>query len=479
MRTTTISIRRKLLTYLLATIACVSALTLVLSYQDARHEVQELFDAQLGQSARVLQALLLPELLSGPREETQALLQKLPELPEPMLDESATALGHEYERKLTFQVWSHDGKLVLRSATAPVEALSEVLLHFQNRGYADEVVHDEDWRVFALWDDNEKFLIQVAERYDIREELVEKISRKLITPSLVSLPFLGLMIWVGIGRGLGPVQKVADEVTLRDPHFLQTMDIGPVPEEVRPLIEALNALFLQLQVAFDKERRFTDDAAHELRTPLAALKTQAQVAVRATKEEERTQALEKVIDSVDRANHLVEQMLTLARLDPQAKTLPREHLKLQDLAADVVAQLVPKAIAKDIHIEIVGGDEAHVYSEPVSLSILIRNLVDNAIRYTPAGGEVIVDINTLPDNSHAISVVDTGPGIDEEHSQRIYDRFFRVLGTKGSGCGLGLSIAKRIADLYQLRLEINNKPDEKGTGLVIKVVFPPAICTQG
>lgn len=468
----TISIRRRLIANLLITIAFVSLITLGLSYNDARHEVQELFDAQLAQSGRVLQALLLPELLVGPSDDLQKLLERFTRLPSNGLEkyeDEAHALGHEYERKLAFQVWNRDKQLLLHSATAPLVALSPNALDPVNRGFSDEIVGAFDWRVFSLWDDSEQYLIQVGERYDVRDELTTKISRQLITPSLVSLPFLGLMIWIGIGRGLRPVQKVAEEVTRRDPEYLESMDVGPVPSEIKPLVGSLNRLFDRLKNALETERRFTDDAAHELRTPLAALKTQAQVSLRATDDAERQQALRQVVNSVDRATHLVEQMLTLSRLDPTTTLLVREKINLHELTADVVAQLVPVAMQKNIDVEITGSETAIVLVEPISMSILIRNLVDNAIRYTPAHGEVVVNIEQQPDHQVILSVVDTGPGIDPVLQGRVFDRFYRVTGNSSPGCGLGLSIVRRVADLNGLRVELKNK--EQGTGLIASVYF--------
>jgi len=466
------SIRRRLLANLIITIAFVSLVTLILSYRDARHEVQELFDAQLAQSGRVLQALLLPELLVGRSENLQNLLDRFVPLPEGEVilnDDGTHNLGHEYERKLAFQVWGRDKTLLLRSSAAPTEALSLRALVPENRGYTDEIVGAYDWRVFSLWDESETFLIQVGERYDVRNELIARISRQLMTPSFVSLPFLGLMIWVGIGRGLRPVQQVAEEVTRRDPEYLEPMEVGPVPSEIRPLVFSLNKLFDRLKNALETERRFTDDAAHELRTPLAALKAQAQVSLRATEDDERQQALHNVINSVDRATHVVEQMLTLARLDPAATSLVKEKINIHDLAADVVAQLVPAAIQKNIVIEIIGSDDAIVFAEPVSLSILIRNLVDNAIRYTPLHGEVVLSIDDGPDDDVIISVADTGPGIDAELQTRVFDRFFRGTGNSPQGCGLGLSIVKRVADLNGMHVELKNK--NEGNGLIASVYF--------
>jgi two-component system sensor histidine kinase QseC len=467
------SIRRRLLANLLITIAFVSLITLGLSYNDARQEVQELFDAQMAQSARVLQALLLPRLETGTTEELQALIEtytQVPAMTRPReSDVQAHAFGHEYERKLAFQVWDRKQKLLLYSAMSPTNALSNESLAPENRGFSDEVVGAYDWRVFSLWDESDQYLIQVGERYDVRNELITQISRQLVTPSLVSLPFLGLMIWVGIGRGLRPVQRVTNEVTRRDPKYLEPLAVDPVPTEIRPLVSSLNKLFERLDNALETERRFTDDAAHELRTPLAALKTQAQVSLRATSDEERQQALRQVINSVDRASHLVEQMLTLARLDPSSSTLVREKVNVHDLAADVVAQLVPAAIQKNLNIEITGDESAVVSVEPVSMSILIRNLVDNAIRYTPIEGDVVIHVDKTGDGKVVLSVLDTGPGIAAELQERVFDRFYRVVGNSSSGCGLGLSIVRRVADLNGLHLELRNRRDE--TGLVASVYF--------
>jgi two-component system sensor histidine kinase QseC len=465
----TTSIRRRLLFTLLLAISIVSGMTLLLSYHDAHHEVQELFDAQLAQSARVLQALLMPELLQGDQERLQSLIHLSENFPVVIDSEGEdSAFGHEYERKLAFQVWGVDKNLILKSASAPAEPLSVAGLEAHNRGYSDEHVQDSRWRVFKLWDKNERFLIQVAERYDVREELTNDISNRLIAPAFLALPILGIMIWIGVGRGLAPVQHVAQEVTRRDPHNLQPMQVGPVPIEIRPLVTELNELFAQLRHAFERERRFTDDAAHELRTPLASLKTQAQVALRATDEAQKQQALKQVISGVDRAAHLLEQLLTLARFNPESNALNREEIFLHALAADVIAQIAPTALNKNIAMELTGDEHALVKSHAVSLSVLIRNLVDNAVRYTPPGGKVIVDVSQESQKT-VLKVTDTGPGISAELQQRVFDRFYRVMGNHSQGCGLGLAIVKQIADLCNITVELNN--NAPGPGLTATLTF--------
>lgn len=465
------SIRRRLLITLLLIITFIGSLTVVLSYYDAQHEVQELFDAHLAQSARVLQALLLPELLHGKQQELQSLLQLSQNFPSQIQasGEEAGPYGHEYERKLAFQVWDKQEQLVLKSASAPEEPLSTRGMKLHNRGYSDEQVLGDLWRVFNLWDTDELFLIQVAERYDVRQELTQDISSRLIAPALLALPILGIMIWVGVGRGLAPVRHVTEEVTRRDPQNLQPMEVGPIPEEIRPLVLELNELFDHLKHALENERRFTDDAAHELRTPLASLKTQAQVALRAVDEQEKHKALNQLVAGVDRATHLLEQMLTLARLDPKGQEIKREELFIYPLIADVVAQVVPDALKKKINVELSGEEHTLVNADATMLSILIRNLVDNAVRYTPEGGQIKVSI--VKENNHAVlRVMDNGPGIDDGLQQRVFDRFYRVVGNKVRGCGLGLAIVKQIADLYNIKLKLtNNTPDK---GLTAEAEFP-------
>lgn len=465
------SIRRRLLVMLLTIIALVGAFTLVHGYRDARHEVQELFDAQLAQSARVLQAMVLREL----NEDMQRLQDFLEEGPS-ILDETFQGhepgpYGHPYERKLAFQVWNREGELLLHSVTASRESLSGAPITAGTMGFTDALQDGMPWRVFSLWDSRGEYLIQVGERYDIRDELTHAISQRLVAPWLIALPLLAALIWFGVGRGLAPLHAVTAELRQRAPRHLEPMQVGRVPDEVRPLVEALNALFALLREAFVRERRFTADAAHELRTPLAALKTQAQVALRATHEAQRERALRSVILGVDRAAHLVEQLLTLSRMEPDAMQHERTALDLSGLTAEVLAEIVPAALDKTVQLDLDAEPDARVLAEPVALRILIRNLADNAVRYTPPGGTVIVRVHQRGE-AVVLSVLDTGPGINPALRERVRDRFFRVAGTGESGCGLGLSIVQRIADLHGASLHLSDGPT--GRGLDVEVRFAAA-----
>ncbi len=297
------SIRQRLLFTLLASIIVVGGFAIARSYIDARHEIQELFDAQLAESARVIQSQVLYLLQHDEDHDLHEKLEDNPLIPEGRSHsrhteeeddddkEEAFSIGHEYERKIAFQLRDRNGTILLRSASAPPVPLSAKTIDTVPAGYSDESIGNETWRVFSLWDSSRVYLVQVGEQYAVRNELASKISRRLIQGSVIALPLLAILIWYGIGRGLAPLRKVAEEVERRDPRYLEPIEIGPVPDEIKPLAAALNALLHRLAEALEKERRFTDDAAHELRTPLAALKTQAQVALRATNASEREQAV--------------------------------------------------------------------------------------------------------------------------------------------------------------------------------------------
>lgn len=281
-------------------------------------------------------------------------------------------------------------------------------------------------------------------------------------------PMLALLIWFGIGAGLRPLLQLKQEVKQRTANQLVPLATADVPEEVLPLVTALNDLFTRLEDAFESERRFTADAAHELRTPLAALKIQAQVAMRSSDIAERNTALENVLRGVDRATRLVQQLLTLARVDPETAVASFSQVNLQALTASVMADLEPLAHAKQIEMLLEEGLAAYVFGDDAQLSLLLRNLLDNAIRYTPAGGLVSVRVTDL--NGVHLEVRDTGPGIPEAEREQVLQRFYRIAGSGEEGSGLGLSIVRRIADLHGARMELSN--NAAGEGLLVQVIWP-------
>jgi len=314
-----------------------------------------------------------------------------------------------------------------------------------------------------------RVVVQVAERHALRDELAQSVANHLMHPLAVALPVLGLLIWLSVTAGLLPLGALALQVQRRAPDNLAPLPEPQVPREVAPLVHALNALFERLRTSFEQERRFTADAAHELRTPLAALKTQAQVAQAATSQQALRHALDQIVVGVDRATRLVEQLLMLARLDPQASLPAAEPLSLPQLAAACVAQLAPMAAQRDVDLAQEAPDTAMVRGDAALLSALVRNLLDNAIRHAPPGSEVELSVRGAAD-SVLLRVCDRGPGIPAAQRQRVLERFYRIDGVSGEGSGLGLSIVQRIVQLHGATLRL--EPGEGGQGLCVEVVFP-------
>jgi len=447
----TFSIRRRLLLLLLTV---VSGLWLLITwgvYLNAQHEVEELFDAQLAQSAQVLFSLLQHELEEEDDEEEEIEIEDFKEhLPQ-----------HSYQHKLAFLVRSPDGHLLLRSSTAPL--LPQTTL---SERYSDHQAEGHVWRVYTL--KTEQLFIQTTERYDIRQELISKIVLSSVNILLFALPLLAILIWSSISHSLKPLQQIANAIAAQAPSYLQPLVFKKIPLEITVLVEALNTLFERLKQAFDNERRFTADAAHELRTPLAGLKTQAQVAHRAQNAAQRQQALQQLLLGVDRASHLVTQLLTLARMDA-IETLTFKPVDLAVLAQEVIINLTPQALEKAIDLGLDNrASSTIIWGNYDSLSLLLRNLIDNALRYTPSAGEVTVALVDCATEVY-LKIIDTGPGIPPAQRPHIFERFYRGGQHHAPGSGLGLSIAKQIAQLHQVEIQLA-KPQHHD-GLQVAIAF--------
>ncbi len=426
------------------------------SIHSAREEVQELFDAQLAQSARVLHALILHEMAEVAVEgkNNSAII----------MDESTP--GHFYESRISFMVRDKDGKAWFMSRQVP-----DFDINIDTTGFTDATADDGKWRVFVMRDNVVNFSVEVAQNYLIRNELIMEITRNVFWPFIIVLPLLLLMIWIGASRSLKPLEAIADEVGHRNPQNLEEIDAARVPSEVLPLFISLNTLLNRLKKALSNERGFTSDAAHELRTPLAGIKAQAQVALRASDEKEKDAAIRHIIIGIDNTTHLVRQMLMLARLDPD---IPKRKFEQQDLTrilTEVAADVASLAMEKHVELEVRQTAGAiMVEGQAEALSVLIRNLMDNAVRYTPAGGWVKAGISRAPEGV-ILKVMDSGPGIAEKDKDRVFDRFYRGLGTGQTGSGLGLSIVQRVIDLHNAKIEFQTGRGE-GKGVTVKVTFP-------
>ncbi|MCK9238687.1 MAG: ATP-binding protein [Thiopseudomonas sp.] len=437
------SLRWRLFALLAVSVLLAWIATAFFTYLDTRHEIGSMLDKRLMHTAELV--LQQVELGSNTIPYTQ-----------PLSDYTHT----------TLQVWQHDGTLLMQSTTASTERLGT-----QHEGLNNAVLQGIRYRTYSLWDAQQQFNVRVAERYDLRDALAESVARHLLHPLYFAVPGLGVLIWLAVGAGLAPLSRFANEVKQRQPDKLDPLELSNTPREVLPLQNALNSLFKRLQDSLEYERRFTADAAHELRTPLAAIKTQAQVACAATDADQRQHSLSKVILGADRAAHLIDQLLVLAQLDPEHSLIQPQQVQLAALVSESIAQHAPAAIRKTVELGFTAEDDGLIQGDSTLLAILVRNLIDNAVRYTPSEGQVDILLQRH-DAAIVLQIADTGPGIATAELQRITSRFYRVLGSGEDGSGLGLSIVERIAKLHAAQLSFDTPAH--GTGLVVRVRFKAA-----
>ncbi|MCB1773101.1 MAG: sensor histidine kinase N-terminal domain-containing protein [Gammaproteobacteria bacterium] len=483
------SIRRRLLGALIGTVLLVWLAVVYLVYQSARHEVQEVFDADLARTARTLQTLLLHEV-----EEEKETAARVREVVDELGSDGLvryprlagilhTLVAEEEKERLelvgrTEQADSFydaglilvarygDGDVMLRDSNAPD-------LPPTPPGFTDVEASGRWWRVFQLTDPQSGLGVQVGERHEFRTELVHDITRNTMMPLLVALPILALLVWLIVGSVLAPLRRVALAVSSRAPDAVDAIDEHDAPSEIQGLVQALNRLFNRVGTAIARERQFTADAAHELRTPLAALKTHLQVAGSAGDPGEANASIAQALVGVDRATHTVEQLLLLARADSeQARRTAMGEVDLRELARDSVASSSQFAVERGIDLGIDGAQPVIIHGDRHALAIMLRNLVDNALRYTPSGGVVTVAVGS--DDAFAwIGVSDNGPGIAPADRERVFRRFRRgdeVQAAGIAGSGLGLSIVQRIVQLHGARIDLG--AGIEGAGLGVTVRFP-------
>ena len=429
------SLRRRLLGLLLGGVSVCWLVTLAFSYVDAHHEIDALFDAQLAQTGQVLLALAGND--------------------KPDRVEDIASTTHKYQRSLRFQIWGADGLLLQRSNNAPETPLTH------EDGFSEVWGEGGHWRHFSQWSADRSLQVQVSEDHRVRDQLIGQIAWRLLLPALFGLPLLGLWVWLATQRGLASLDGVAAQIDARAPQQLQPLLPDTAPVEIRSMLDALNGLFRRVEEALETERRFTADAAHELRTPLAALQAQLQVAMRARDPAERDHSLENLQAGLTRAGRLVDQMLLLARLDPECGLPDAQDVELAPLAEAVCAELGPAIFARGLDFDLRAGAGLRVRGHDEWLRVLLRNLAANAIAYTPAGGKLRVSVA----GSHSevlLTVADSGPGIKPDAREAVLRRFHRLAHGGPPGSGLGLSIVARIAELHGARLQLTESAEQIG-----------------
>jgi signal transduction histidine kinase len=431
-----VSLRRRLLFALLGVVLAAGLVASAAAYRFARAEISALLDEELRQVALSL------------REHA-------------VLDLSAfNARSDDFERRVVVQIWDRDGFTFYLSNVSTPLPLS------RRPGFATLEHEGREWRMYTLQSGGQT--IQAAQSTAERTRLAASAALRVLLPVLGALPLLGVLIWLVLERGFAPLVRVAAAVRARHAAALEPLPARGLPEEIAPLVGALNNLLARLADAFAAQRRFAADAAHELRTPLTALALQIQLLERARGEEERGAALARLDERVKRATRVVEQLLVLARLEPETAAQKPQRVALDALARAVASDAAPLAAQKDVALS-VSADPAAVMASEDALRILAANLVDNAIRYTPPGGRV--KVRTRRDGASAVlEVADNGPGIPEQERARVFDRFYRGADAAGSGSGLGLAIARQVAELHGGRIELGDGLG--GRGVSVRFVAP-------
>ncbi len=442
------SLQGRLLVLVLGLVVAVWLATAVTTWFDARHELDELLDSHLAQAAALL------------------VVQQSREAGESEHEVDSPSL-HRYAPKVAFQVF-HEGRLALRSANAPASRMVGSGERVES-GFHTVTFDGIAWRVFATHGAERDVQVFVGEQLSSRTAILWAVLRSTLWPMVVALPLLALAVWWAVDRGVQPLRRLGRALADRDPHALQPAVVDGAPSEMAPMIDALNGLFRRIAELMESERRFTADAAHELRTPIAAIRAQAQVALGEADAGQRRRALLATLEGCDRATRLVAQLLTLSRLEAGADGAATD-VDLSELVRRVVADEAPQGLRKQQTIELDAAEACRVDGDATLLAVLTRNLIDNALRYSPEHATVRIAVSSSAAGVR-FRVEDSGPGVSDADMKRLGERFFRVLGSGEGGSGLGWSIVRRIAAAHRAGIEVSRSLALGG--LCVEVAWPP------
>jgi len=454
------TLTRKLFFRIAPTILVTIAVIGLFAYRSAKREINYVYDAQLINDASVLWALVEDEFHEAGSDETK----KLPSIDLDFNNQHAASKeADEYASARMFRIWV-SGKIMMFSDTALPATISQ-----QSVGFSEVEYNHETWRIYTQAVPNSAVTIEVGEKRALRNKLVANILLQLSFSLLILVPAVGLLIWLGIKSGLGTIRTLVREIRSRSPDDLSSIPVEDLPRDLSPLGKSINQLLAKLEHSLTAERRFSDHAAHQLRTPLAGLKLQLQMLAKEDDERERMALIGDLTRSTNRATHLVEQLLRAARVSHQPVNM--KALPLYHIAASVIAEVAKVAAQKQLDISLEGQEEANVRADELLMKLMIGNLLDNAIKYTPISGKIRISL--LPrDGMWCLTISDTGPGISESEREAVFHRFYRAATPVTDGAGLGLAIVGEIID--RLSATIALKTPENGQGLRVEVLLPKA-----
>lgn len=442
------SLRRRLFLILLVATGVIWLSAVVWIYQVSRVEVEHVLDARLQEAARMVDSLVAGHMPASPAE--------------PLAIPGGEPVG--YERQLSCQIWSLDGRLIARSSGAPDEQLAGPV-----PGFSERVIGGERWRIFTVDDAVKGVRVMIGDRLGLRDRLIADLIKGLLWPTLLIAPLLGLITWVSLGRGLRPLGDIAATLKARDAEDMRPIDVGHAPTEIRPLADALNGLFAKVETARQQERDVTAFAAHELKTPLAGLKTQTQIALATDDAGVRDGALRQILFSVDRTTRLVRQLLVLARLDAAPASAPAAAVSLGDIIGEISAGGGAAATCRVV-IDPALRDQ-RVTADREILTVALRNLHENAVQNSPDGGTVHWRPST---GGIGVVVEDEGPGIGADELPLVRQRFYRGRARSPVGSGLGLAIVEAAAARIGWSLHLGARAAGSGLRAELRAADDPA-----
>jgi signal transduction histidine kinase len=486
------SLRHRVLVGLFVATFAYWSIVAVLTVQSNVKEVHELYDVHLAHTALALLRLndAGPGLTSAVKGELatatiEQLFQKWPALPQAVapgeavfsapkqpvkssaleIDEAVIQKNIAHGRTLRYQMWRGNGELVFQSPNAPDTPMTRVL------GFSiSKDPQGNDWRNYSIWDARHEVLAIVSEADKDRMQLVHSISISSMNPILVGMPLFILLIWLSVRRGLLPLNDLSQAISRRGANSLVLFEDNKSPPELHPIVLSLNSLMGRMQQLLEAERRFNANAAHELKTPLAAIQAHLFVARQSKSDAERQQALNQAQAATERGIRLISQMLALARLESEHAFADMKSVNLYDIAQDVCAELIPLAMRQDQALEILTtAGSMVVRGQADLLHQMIGNLVDNAMRYSPPHSQILLELGNAI-NGLRLTVSDNGPGIPGEQREQVFNRFFRLADQSVKGTGLGLAICRKIAEMHHATISLAEGPN--GRGLSVHVDFP-------
>jgi two-component system sensor histidine kinase QseC len=450
------SIRTRLFVVLIITTGLVWLSAVTWIYFSTQAQVEKVLDARLQEAARMVDSLIADRRI----DVTSAM--------KAAVDESGafTTDTPGYERQLSCQIWSLSGNLVGRSQSAPAQTLAT-----HEDGFQETAINGERWRVYSITDKDLGVRVLVGDTVAVRQKLVDDVAKGLLVPVAFILPVLALLIWLSVGRGLKPLANLAAGLAGRSASDLHPVETTGTPSEIRPVANALNGLFKRLRESREREKNFTAFAAHELKTPLAGLKTQAQIALGTDAPEVRTQALTRIVQAVDRTSRLVRQLLDLTAVEAATEEPDTRQTALSDVVGDVVDGLAQLAAARHVSVDVGPiGDHLVVQQDAGSVSTALRNIVENAVQYAEESTTVRCQVAETGD-SVSIHVGDDGPGMRADELARARERFYRgsESGSEKSGSGLGLSIVEAAMNRLGGELLLESR---EGAGVHVTLRLP-------